>query len=567
MKIYTFLFIVFLFFPGMVFAEEITQFNVDIKINEDATIDIVEEIYYDFGSLNRHGIYRDIPVKYKDAQGNNRSIKIDNVRVVDQNNAKYTYQISKEGKNKRIKIGDVDESFTGKRVYIISYTIDGAMNYLDTHDELYWNAIGGEWTVPINAAHVVTHAPQIDEVECFSGSYGSTQKCESIVENSQKSDISSITSEFIQNNIMIGEYMTIVIGMPVGTIYEPTTQEKMMAFIKDNWILGLPFFVGLYMWRRWSLYGKDPEGRETIVPQYEAPKGLSPADVGLIMNESVRNSDISALFINLAVKGYMRIRPIEKKKVFSKSDYLFIQTGKDISTNTNPDEWLLYELVFRYAISSNHEVKMSQLKNSFYKDLESVKIRVMDDIISQKYFVKNPKNAKRTYILLSVIFFMCAFFAAGFFGTAGVFAFILSSIIILIFGLFMSKPTKKGIIMREYVTGLKMYMETAEKDRINFHNAPEKNPKTFEKLLPYAMVLGVEDKWAKQFEDIYEGQPDWYEGPDALSPVLFVNNMQGFSTAASTAVSSTPSSASSGGSGFSGGGGGGGFGGGGGGSW
>jgi len=33
----------------------------------------------------------------------------------------------------------------------------------------------------------------------------------------------------------------------------------------------------------------------------------------------------------------------------------------------------------------------------------------------------------------------------------------------------------------------------------------------FEKFLPYAMVLGVEDKWAKKFEGIYNTIPDCYE--------------------------------------------------------
>lgn len=61
--------------------------------------------------------------------------------------------------------------------------------------------------------------------------------------------------------------------------------------------------------------------------------------------------------------------------------------------------------------------------------------------------------------------------------------------------------------MKEYLLGLKMYLQIAEKDRLDFHNAPEKNPEIFEKLLPYAMVLGVEKALAKEFKGIYIEQP------------------------------------------------------------
>ncbi|MCX6743757.1 MAG: DUF2207 domain-containing protein, partial [Candidatus Parcubacteria bacterium] len=115
------------------------------------------------------------------------------------------------------------------------------------------------------------------------------------------------------------------------------------------------------------------------------------------------------------------------------------------------------------------------------------------------------------------------------------------------------------------------FLTVAEKDRIKFHNAPEKNPELFEKLLPYAMVLGVENQWAGQFADIYKQPPKWYstnENLSAFNSLSLVNGMHTFSAQASSTLYSVPASASSGSSGFSGGGGsGGGFGGGGGGSW
>jgi uncharacterized membrane protein YgcG len=141
----------------------------------------------------------------------------------------------------------------------------------------------------------------------------------------------------------------------------------------------------------------------------------------------------------------------------------------------------------------------------------------------------------------------------------------LCAAIVLLFGLVMPKVTTLGAIAREKIKGLKMYMEVAEKDRINFHNAPEKKPEVFEMLLPFAMVLGVEKAWAQQFEGIYTQNPGWYSGGTGpFMPVVFVGNLHSFSAAASSTLTSAPSGGSGvGGGGFSGGG----FGGGGGGSW
>ena len=133
----------------------------------------------------------------------------------------------------------------------------------------------------------------------------------------------------------------------------------------------------------------------------------------------------------------------------------------------------------------------------------------------------------------------------------------------------MPKKTRQGVLAKEHILGLKQYLTVAEKDRIKFHNAPEKNPEHFEKLLPYAMVLGVERDWAKQFEGIYNKQPDCYNDSSGVpfSALVLSNSLDSFQTKANSALASRPSSASSGGSGFSGGVSGGGFGGGGGGSW
>ena len=148
---------------------------------------------------------------------------------------------------------------------------------------------------------------------------------------------------------------------------------------------------------------------------------------------------------------------------------------------------------------------------------------------------------------------------------SGIVAGILSGIIILVFGWFMPSRTVRGTRELEKVLGFQEFLSRVEGDRLG---RMVKTPEMFEKFLPYAMALGVEDNWAKAFEDIYTTPPSWYSGPGGVHtfrPSTLTSNLGAMSTAAASTMASAPRS--SGGSGFSGGSSGGGFGGGGGGGF
>jgi uncharacterized membrane protein len=122
---------------------------------------------------------------------------------------------------------------------------------------------------------------------------------------------------------------------------------------------------------------------------------------------------------------------------------------------------------------------------------------------------------------------------------------------------------------------MRLYLTVAEKDRLAFHHPPERTPEHFEKLLPYAVALGVEDQWAQQFEEVFaritaetkqDYRPGWYRGDRFTTGSIgsFGRSFGGSLAAAS--VSPSSSGGRTGGS-FGGGSSGGGGGGGGGGGW
>ncbi|MDO8516256.1 MAG: DUF2207 domain-containing protein [bacterium] len=556
---------------NVVRAEVINTFAATVDINPDSSVDVTELIVYDFGANARHGIFREIPVRYARDTGT-YTLTLSDIKVRDNLGEPYVFAVSHDGANEIIRIGDPDKTVTDRHAYIISYTVLGAINYFGDHDELYWNVTGNDWEVPMgSAAAKVTYPPASSASStCFRGAIGSTETCASTRE-------SSTTIIFSGGALESREGLTIVIGLPKGVLTKPLpvniASSRAKNALTKNFIWLLPivtFFVMLYLWYK---NGRDESGRGTIVPQYEPPEGLTPAGVGFIMNERMKDSDISAEIIDLARRGYILVTAKEKDALlFGKTNtYSLTRLKPEADISSEFERELMTHLFAGKASEERPTVELLELKNKFYKDMKVLKHTLSQELTTQGYFKKNPESVRSLYRYISVGVVVGAFIGTqfGIFSMSAFGALDVVGFIIFCAGGFMVARTEKGTLTKEYVLGLKDYIGTAEADRIKFHNAPAKNPKRFEELLAYAMIFGLEKEWAKQFEGIYNEPPKWYAGPayaHGFNAGLFAGSMHDFSRASAAALISTPGG--HGGSGFGGGGSsGGGMGGGGGGSW
>lgn len=542
--------LIFLFFTlSPVLAEEIQNYEVDITINTDSSINIQEKILYDFGFLQKHGIYRDIPYKYN-ARGGTFTIQISDVSVLDETGNKYIFTTSTQNNDFKIKIGDPDSYISGQKTYIINYKVKKAINYFSEHDELYWNAIGGNWLININKSLIKINVPQSSDITyaCYYGQIKSTTTCPINKEGNQ------LTIE--HNDVLYpGNYLTIVVGLPKGILYKPSTIENIWYTIIDNLIIFLPFIVFIFLLIKWFKHGRDPKGKGIIVPQYEPLKDLSPLESITLINERFEIKNIPAEIINLAIKGYVKIKKLEKTSFFNKQDYFLIKI-KDIDDSLNDGEKLLLSKLFLI----NESILLSTVKSD---DIEGLKYETKKSLTQKGYFEKNPLKIKTTYIIIGFLILSSLVFVKH--STITIVSIFATSLIVFFFGMIMPKKTVKGVEAKEYLLGLKKYISLAEIRRIQFHNAPAKTPEHFEKLLPYAMIFNLEKKWAEEFNSL-KYSPTWYEDRNltTFSSVIFVDNLNTFYTTGKNSIASSPN----GGSGFGGGGfSGGGFGGGGGGSW
>ncbi len=551
--------------PNSVFAQEagvpadevgwaIESYDTTINVSQNSVLDITEKIEVDFGRLQKHGIYRDIPLGYSDDYGQSYKLRFKLVSVTDSSGDNIDYEIS-GWDEKSIKIGDADRTVSGEQTYTINYKIWRGIRYLDT-DELYWNAIGTGWEVPIENASVTVNYPGgIDNIktECYSGAMGQNNQQDCIASSSGN------VAKFSVSNLDAYEGLTIVTGAPKGTLTPPSTVTIIGWTLADNfsYIILLLSLIAFYI--IWRLKGKDPTGKKTIVPEFAPPENLSPSQMGVLKDERADMLDISVGIIYLASRGHLSIKELEKKGILGGKDYEL--TKKESSKGKSAFDVALLGAVFGDATTK----KLSELKNHFYTNIPNLKNMLYDDILKKGYFDKNPNLVRGSAITLGLIvpgglMFLSAFISGSF--TSAIISAILLAPFAVWFGLAMPRKTVEGAEALRKTRGFRLFIYTAERYRAKF----EEDKNIFSKYLPYAMMFGLTKKWAKAFKGLDVNPPSWYSGHSAFNAIIFADAMTHASQEMSSVMASSPQS--SGSSGFGGGGfSGGGFGGGGGGSW
>ena len=550
----------------------ITNFDVLIFIDESGEMQVIETIEV-FFHKSRHGIYREIPYKYKDDLGNTITMPIDVSSVRDENDNRWKTKIRKSGNVVNIRIGDADVYVKGKQVYKIAYTVDNALLFFEDHDELYWNITGNYWDAYIEKASA-TIVLQTDksintlEYDCYTGRYGSSATdCEA--QSRENKGIYVVTSESLRPR----EGLTIAMGWDKGIVSEPSDFEKFMmrTNFKENIFFLLPIISLLFMYFHWRKHGRDPKTREAVMVQYEPPthngKELTPAELGTLIDESFDQRDISASIIGLAVKGYLTIEDSTTEVLFlKKTDYQLTQL-KDPDDNLTEFEQKLMNAVFKIKKS----VKTSDLKGEFFEHIYPLQKTIFRQLVAKSYFKTSPVSVIWRYVgyaFVTLIFtLLFLFFAIDFdYKIKAVAIAVLTSIPIFIFSRAMPAKTRTGATALSNVLGFQEFLRRAEKDRLERMN----DKQLFSKYLPYAIALDVVDLWAKAFDGIEQEKPNWFVSTHAITtfnPVLFSHAITHTASHLGNATFSAPRS-----SGLSGGGGGGGFsggggGGGGGGSW
>ena len=545
-------------------TDYIKDFKSDVTFNQDASIDIDETIDYVFISY-RHGIYREIPTNYKTQGSFTRPtlLSLKDLYYFESSNASRRYDSYEKSSSNGytiFKIGDAEQTIIGNYTYVINYKLTYAVNYFDDHDELYLNITGNGWEVPIQNIEATVNLPgTITDYRCYTGYYEETySNCK--IEKSTGANALIVTA----GPLDVYEGLTVVVSMPKGTVADTTSQQRTQAILAN---LGVLLPIPVVILAIIILKKLNKNKKLTIIPHYDAPKGVNPLIAAYIYKRNLPNSAISAEIISLAINGYIKIKQVAEK------DYELIKTDK--AEPIDSEELKLYKGLFE----DNDSVNLKKLSIKFFNTVNALRGAVDKRMYNDGYLSRKQSNISSGYIALGAIGAFIVFACAGYFSDHAAmswfFGLLISFVLIMVFASWIDRRDTKGNELFYDMEGLKMYINTAEKHRIEFHDNPKRYLGVFEKLLPYAILFGLEKKWAQEFEDLYVTPPDWYVGNSNLfNSYILTNSLthmnqqiatKAFATNSSSAFSS--SHGGFGGSGFSGGSSGGGFGGGGGGSW
>jgi hypothetical protein len=564
------LFLTFIF-PGFIskvqaqdVSEKIRSYDVLLDIQQSGELFVTEKIEYDFGTREAHGIFRDIPYKEsgvdeKTQKSVEYKMKIDVTSVKDEEGSSYKHIETTNADNFNIRVGDPNKTISGIHMYIIEYTVSGALDYFADHDELYWDAIGTDWDVPIDNAHITASLSSASpgtslETRCLMGTYGSINETDCVIKG---------TDFLITRTLQPREGVSIVVGFPKGLVAE-LLPERVTPFFETflGKIVGVILVFGLFLWYvlypiwiiiKWFKYGRDPDFGPAVTAYFEGPKNasgreLTPAESGALIDEIVHVRDISATLVDLARRGYFKIEERDKNEIY------FIKSTKDFKTEKGilNFERTLLDKIF----STESDVKVKDLK--LYSTIQDASEMIYNGLVDDGFFPTNPNKVRTFYGVM-----------AGLALTTMNIPLLVSA---GIFGRLMPRKTEFGTKEAQKVQGLLNFLKS-QSTKLEFE-AKEyfhlKNVQTlFEKLLPFAVAFGVEKIWMERFKNINLSQPEWYSSyrsGNFSSMVLadsLNSSMKNIESAATPPRSSTGGSSGFSSGGFSGGGGGGG----GGGSW
>jgi uncharacterized membrane protein len=559
----------------------IKDFTSQITLNQDTSLTVSEKIEVDF-SEQRHGIIRVVPVIYS---AGFRPIlsQLKVLSVVDNQNQPIPYQAERFEQSSKITIGDTNKTIIGPQTYVITYQIKRVVLSYQGQPEIYWNVIGSEWDTVIEKASAVVFSDfaEIKKVDCFAGLIqGKDKFCESSFQKNQ-ADF-KITQEG-----GYGSDFTVVIGLDQNNqLHFPGFLQRLAWGLKDNWgylAALLPLLVMLLAWWRWgrdkrflseNIYFQPGSKKQRNVSPFERSHlplvyhpidGLTPAQVGTIIDERVHLKDVLAEIVELARLGFLKIKKTTQKKFLgTRDDYVFIKVEKKTEKLTNYQKYL-WEKIFE----KGSEVKLIDLKDKFAVHIGKMRDLIYESLVKKKVFPQNPYSVRILWIILIVFLSGFAFFSTVFYTAMTVnpgpmILFFPALIPAFFLTQHMGRKTAWGYSLYRQTVGLRWYLEKGKwREEI-----AEKNL-FFEEILPLAMALGIVEKLAKEMAVLGVEPPSYFQGVAMSS---FGRDFNSFNALAGSNLSSTPSSGKSswsGGSGFSGGGGssGGGFGGGGGSSW
>ena len=624
--------------PSRAQTERILDFHSDVTLQDDSSLQVTETItVVAAGGQIRHGIFREFPTHYSDPYNNHYVVGFQMLSAT-RDSAEETFRVENYSNGVRIYLGDPNAMVPpGRHVYTLTYAINRQLGFFSDHDELFWNVTGLGWNFRIDHASAIVHllsAIPADQVTLagFTGPKGSR---ESKLTSSRDTDSFQFATT---RSLAPREGLSVLLSWPKGYVTPPTFSQKAEYFFRDNrnaLLLGTGLLVLLlYYLIAWAEGGRDPRPG-VIMPLYDPPATLSPAGMRYLVRMGFDNKTFAAAILDMAARGYLKIREEAGSYMLTLADKdervltpdekqiagVLFEGRKEIWLRQENHEVIQAALLAVQKWLKSAEYKVYFVTNSryllppvllslvivvvylmaqggpqlfigaflcFWLTFWSIGVAALLKNVVQSWhaaFSRGEIPFGNTVKAIFITLFCIPFVGGEFMGLAflvktssvalAVFM-VASAVLHIVFLYLMKAPTYAGRRLLDQIEGFKMFLGAVDSDRLNRAMPQQQTPAVFEKFLPYALALDVEQDWANKFSGVLAAAgsepsnsstvyaPSFYSGASlgAFAGSNFASSFSNSFTSAISSSSSAPGSGGGGGSGGSGGGGGGGGGGG-----
>jgi uncharacterized membrane protein YgcG len=557
-------------------------FDADYTLTQAADgtsqVTVVETLVAEFPDYDQNrGIVRALPRW-------NQRVDLNPVvaSVVDENGEDLYYEENLTDDFLELALG-TDEFVYGSTTYVITYSMQHVVGTFPDvgDDEFYWDVNGTGFGQGIDrvsttiAVDPAVSATLTGETACFWGPSGATNECALTTTPDPEG---GTTFQASQNGLAAGETLTVVVGFVEGTFVqgEKTQQiprEPSVDTPAPLWsivltviaiIAGLIALVGAIVAR--VRRGSGAPGRGTIIPEYSVPKGLNVMVAAHLVGRGA--TAIPAELVSLAVRGNLRI--IGYPIVDGGGEYTLQFLGTDGADSldlqiltalfgADPEPGKLREL-------SDDDVELGTATKAV-SDAASASITASGwRVVPKSRGMRWPVIGFLALVLAVVnqIATIAAFSLARspLISIGVTLVTLVVSIALVQFGNHLSQH---GAEMRDHLIGMRVYLTLAEQERFRMLQSPDgaervdvgdtkQVVKLYEKLLPFAVIWGVEDEWSTELE-LHAAQtdedPDWFVGQNGFTAIALTSALRGSSNAMSYTAPSSWETGSGGGSGFS----------------
>jgi uncharacterized membrane protein YgcG len=594
--------------------ERIVSHDSVIEVRADGSLDITEDIRVRAeGSAIRRGIYRDFPTRYKDRFGNRVVVGFE-VLDVQRDGRAEPWFTQRRANGVRINTGNDDFlQVPADYTYRLHYRTTRQLGFFDDHDELYFNAIGTGWDFAIERGSVEVRLPRPVPVadmkaEGYTGGYGSTARAFEAALPAP-----GVARWTLSQPLRSGQGMTVVLSFPKGIVAAPDGAQKAWWLLKDNSavLIALCGFVVLlaFCLVRWRQVGRDPR-QGVVVVRYDPPSDgsageFSPADLRFVKRTGYDIRCFSSDLLASAVDGKVRIH--KEKEGDSTSDAwrleylaapgavaapgagdasglrlaldLVLKRGRGMDTDGIPGPRRLLDALFK----DGPELELDNSNAATVGNARMLHALQLEKRFNPRMFSRNGGSIVLAILILVLTAMLTVGVGVIWLRSGGLLLVLPIAIAMLatvvVFGIVIKAPTPEGRKLLDAIEGFKRYLEVAERDELAGMQGPDGPPmldaKRYERLLPYAVALDVEEAWTKKFTLAVGAAAaaattaaiTWYQGGHvdnlgSLSQAIGSSLTSQIASSATPPGSSSGSSSGGGGGGFSGGGGGGGGGGG-----